>query len=153
MQQRRSGATEQELADTAVGICAVITDFNPTICRGTVDMNVEAMVFIIDSRPALTATQFCGFVLQGECGDLDPMFSFTVNVSPGPTITAPKSVAAPRSPDELKIIHITDIHYDENYMAGGFGQCPNPVCCRRSDGVPTNPAHAAGVWGDFRVWS
>lgn len=94
----------------------------------------------------------CGMVLQSECRSIDPIFSFTVNVSPGQPINQPKSVHTPPSADDLKIIHITDLHYDEHYMEGGFGNCINPVCCRRSDGIPTNPADRAGFWGDYRVY-
>lgn len=151
MRDRRNGASEQDLANTAFTICGLITSFTPEICRGVINSNVEALVYIMDSRPSLTATQFCGFVLQGECGTLDPSFSFTVNVNHGSSITQPKSVSAPRTSDELKIIHLTDIHYDENYVAGSLGNCQNPVCCRRADGIASNPADAAGIWGDYRV--
>lgn len=151
IRDRQNGRTQEDLANSANTFCNLLTSFGPGVCRGLVDLNVEALVYIIDARPSLTATQICGMVLQGECGTLDNVFSFTVNVNPGNTITAPKSVSAQRTSDELKIIHLTDLHYDEHYMVGGFGQCPNPVCCRRNDGIPTNPADAAGHWGDYRV--
>lgn len=76
--------------------------------------------------------------------------SFTINVPPGPAITAPKSVSNLRSNDDLKIIHITDIHFDENYLVGGLANCLNPICCRRNDGLASNPADQAGRWGDYR---
>lgn len=151
IRDRRNGATEQELANTAFGLCRILTPFSEPVCRGAIDLNVESIVYILDSDPSMTSTQVCAFVLQGECGDIEPGWAFTVNVDPSPPITQPKSVLTPRSPDELKILHVTDLHYDPHYMAGGFGQCPNPVCCRRADGIPTNPADAAGVWGDYRV--
>lgn len=152
MTARRNGASEQELVNSANTICAQITDFSPTVCRGVIEKNVESMVFIIDSRPTMTAAQMCGFILQGECNENpDPMFNFNVNVNAGPAITGPKTVTVPRNDNELRIIHITDIHYDPNYMVGGWAVCPNPICCRRSDGTATNPAHAAGRWGDYRV--
>lgn len=151
IRDRQNGRSQEELANSAVSMCNILTSFTPAVCRGVVDLNVEALVYIIDSRPSLTATNVCSLVLQGECGALDPSLSFTVNVSPGAAINQHKSVSAPRQSDELKIIHLTDLHYDEHYMAGGFGQCPNPVCCRRNDGWASNPADAAGVWGDYRV--
>jgi sphingomyelin phosphodiesterase len=148
--RRNNGAHQDDLADTAVNLCGVLTDFSPPVCRGTIDMFTESVVYIVDSRPSLTATQMCSFVLQGECGGPDPVFNFEINVSPGPPVTQSKSVSAPRSPDELVIIHFTDIHIDENYLVNGWGNCGNPVCCRRNDGMPSNPADAAGFWGDFR---
>lgn len=132
-------------------MCGIVTDFSQRVCRGAVDLNVEAMVFIIDSRPTLTAQNICGFILQPECGVLDPVFDFSVGVSAHAPITAPKSNPTPRSPDDLKIIHVTDLHYDEHYLEGGLGNCADPVCCRRADGIPSNPADAAGFWGDYRA--
>lgn len=151
IRDRQNGNSQEQLANSATNICTTLTSFGAGVCRGLVELNVEALVYIIDARPSLTATQVCGMVLQGECGTLDNIFSFTVNVNPGNAINGPKAVSAPRAPDELKIIHLTDLHYDEHYMVGGFGECPNPVCCRRNDGVPTNPADRAGHWGDYRV--
>lgn len=151
IRDRRNGATQQQLANSAVNMCMIVTDFSLEVCQGVVDLNVEALVYIIDARPTLSATNVCSIVLQGECGTLDSSFSFTVNVNQGPQITQSKSVASPRTPADLKIIHLTDLHYDENYMEGALGNCVNPVCCRRADGIPSNPADRAGFWGDYRV--
>ena len=54
----------------------------------------------------------CSIILQPECGDPDPIFDFTINVSPGQPITGPKTVFTPRNQNEMKILHFTDIHYD-----------------------------------------
>jgi sphingomyelin phosphodiesterase len=151
IRDRRNGATQEELASSAVNMCGVVTPFTSEVCQGVVNLNVEALVYILDARPSLTATNICALVLQGECGTLDQSFSFTVNVNQGPAITQSKSVAVSRSPNDLKIVHLTDLHYDEHYMEGGLGNCINPVCCRRADGVPSNPADRAGFWGDYRV--
>lgn len=151
LRDRQNGATEQELAASAIGMCRIVTSYSIEVCEGVVNLNVEALVYIIDARPGLTATSICSMVLQGECGTIDSQFAFTVNVNQGAPITQAKSVASPRSPNDLKVVHLTDLHYDEHYMEGGLGNCINPVCCRRADGVPSNPADRAGFWGDYRV--
>lgn len=153
IRDRQNGRSQQDLANSANQMCRIVTPFDAQVCRGLVDLNVEALVFIIDSRPSLTATHMCALVLQGECGAIDPAMTFSVNVNPGPAVTQSKSVSAPRQSDELRIIHLTDLHYDPHYMVGGIGPCPNPVCCRRSDGMASSPAAAAGRWGDYRVSS
>jgi hypothetical protein len=51
-------------------------------------------------------------VLAPDCGDPDPVFDFTINVSQGPPITGPKSGSTPRNANEIKILHLTDPHYD-----------------------------------------
>lgn len=132
-------------------MCNIVSNFEPQVCAGVIGLNAPPMIHIVDSRPGLTATDMCAVVLQGECGAVPQSFSFTVNVSPHAPITAPKSVSVPRNANELRIVHITDIHFDPNYMAGGIANCVNPVCCRRNDGMASNPANAAGRWGDYRV--
>lgn len=147
----RNGASQQQVADSAFAICQLIMPFDSIVCRQLIDLNAESLFYIIQNRPLLTQTEVCGLILQGECGAVDPMFNFAVNVSPHNPITAPKSVTAPRAPDELRIIHISDIHYDENYLPGGINNCPNPTCCRRSAGIAPDPANRAGPWGDYNV--
>ena len=70
------------------------------------------MFHILEARPTLSANQVCSVVLQDECGAPDPVFDFTINVSSGPAITASKSGSIPRNSNELKILHISDPHYD-----------------------------------------
>lgn len=89
-------------------------------------------------------------VLQGECGEPAAELGFTINVSQGSPITQSKSQAVPRSGNDLKIIHITDLHYDPNYMVGANADCSDPVCCRAKGGIASDPAGRAGAWGDFR---
>lgn len=151
MRDRNNGATIEELSESAFNMCRLLTPFTESVCRGVVDLNAEALVYIMDARPNLAAQHVCGYVLQDECGGPDPSFNFAITVSPGAPVTQPKSVSSPRSPSDLIIVHITDLHYDEHYMEGGYGNCINPTCCRRSDGIPVNPADRAGFWGDYRV--
>lgn len=151
LSDRRNGAPPEQLADSAFGMCRIVTSYSEQVCRGIIDLNVPSMIHIVDARPSLTATQMCGLVLQGECGALDPIFSFTVSVNPGQSITQPKSVSTPRSPSDLKIIHVTDIHFDENYVEGNNANCIDPICCRRNNGLPTNPADAGGKFIFIRI--
>lgn len=147
----RAGVPVEQVADSANNICQLLMPFDPHVCRTLIDLNAHSLAYIILSRASLGANEVCGLILQGECGAVDPQFNFAVNVSPHNPITGPKTVSAPRTPDELRIIHISDIHYDENYLAGGISNCPNPTCCRRSAGVAPDPANRAGPWGDYNV--
>lgn len=150
LSDRRNGAPAEELADSAFGMCRLVTDFSEEVCRGVINLNLDPMMYIVDARPTLTATQMCGLVLQGECGNLDPMFDFSVNVSPGQPITQSKSFHIPRSPNDMKIIQVTDLHYDENYVVGNNVNCGDPICCRTRNG-PGAPGAQGGFWGDYRV--
>ncbi|CAG0891968.1 unnamed protein product [Darwinula stevensoni] len=50
----------------------------------------------------------------------------------------------------LKVLHISDTHVDPEYREGANAVCGRPLCCRKSDGTPTNPEDRAGKWGDYR---
>ncbi|KAF2363499.1 Calcineurin-like phosphoesterase domain ApaH type [Trinorchestia longiramus] len=50
----------------------------------------------------------------------------------------------------MKMLHLTDLHYDPKYQAGSNAECGAPVCCQVDSGIPRNPAAAAGKWGDYR---
>lgn len=147
----RNGVALRQVADAAIAFCQTLMPFESHVCENIVNLNADVLYYIVRLRPGLNQNEICGLVLQGECGPIDPQFNFAVNVSPHNPITAPKSVTAPRAADELRIIHISDIHYDENYLHGGINNCPNPTCCRRSAGVAPDPANRAGPWGDYSV--
>lgn len=38
----------------------------------------------------------------------------------------------------MKFVHFTDIHMDLLYRAGASKECGDVICCRASDGYPTN---------------
>lgn len=113
IQQFRSGSrTPEQLMQDAVGLCMQLTTFGIVVCEGVVDLNAEIFFYILEQRPTLTANQVCSFVLQGECGDPPPEFNFAINVSPGLPITESKSGSVPRNPNEWRVLHFSDPHYD-----------------------------------------
>ncbi|XP_070497838.1 sphingomyelin phosphodiesterase-like [Chironomus tepperi] len=150
LQRFRAGASKENLMDFAFDACMQVTTYGAVVCRGLVNLNADSLFFIIGERPSLTANQICSVVLQGECGDPDPVFDFSVSVSTGPPITAHKSGSIPRSSNEIKILHFSDPHYDPAYLVGGYANCPEPTCCRRDRGIAVDPADRAGRWGDYR---
>jgi sphingomyelin phosphodiesterase len=64
-------------------------------------------------------------------------------------------------PDQLRVMHISDIHIDMSYVVGTEVNCSEPQCCR----MPKNPTEgvskihkSAGYWGavgncDIPVWT
>ncbi len=44
-------------------------------------------------------------------------------------------------------MHISDLHYDPDYLVGSEAQCSEPLCCRYNT---PNITHPASVWGDYR---
>ena len=36
---------------------------------------------------------------------------------------------------KLRILHITDLHIDNDYIPGSNSDCGEPICCRQGDGM------------------
>lgn len=50
----------------------------------------------------------------------------------------------------LKVLHLTDPHYDPSYRVGANAVCEAPLCCNPDSGTPKRPSDGAGKWGDYR---
>lgn len=48
----------------------------------------------------------------------------------------------------MKILQLTDIHYDPNYEVNGNAACAEPTCCRKGQNK-TGVTKLAGYWGDY----
>lgn len=99
----------------------------------------------------MRSVQICSFFLNENCSAYkDPDHDWKVKFPdiPKPSkhpITPPKQ-NVPR----LKVLQISDTHYDPYYLMGSNAECGEPVCCRVVDGSVASNATAAGKWGDYR---
>lgn len=50
----------------------------------------------------------------------------------------------------MKVLHIADLHWDPEYLAGSNAACADFLCCRADSGDVVNATDAAGYWGDYR---
>lgn len=71
------------------------------------------------------------------------------------SIEIPKGVSPDRpqsfnSTESLKILHISDIHYDPLYTPNGNAECGEPICCQNDQGKPDSSSNACGYWTDYR---
>ena len=55
---------------------------------------------------------------------------------------------------QLKVLQITDIHYDPKYKEGALADCKEPLCCRDKPRVSKfrklSNSSLAGKYGDYR---
>lgn len=103
-------------------------------------------MYIIDSKPNLTASTICGVVLESEACPLDSdEFNWTINIDSSPPI----AIDPEESNETLNIVHITDMHYDPKYEPYGNPQCGEPACCRIGQNDTNTSGKVAGYWGDY----
>lgn len=149
--RRRLGDSKENLARSATMMCRLGTSFSQEVCQGLINLNINQILFIIDSRPNLNQKSICSLILQPECGELDESLNFKLDISAPSAKSTIKSIQ--HSPSEnIKIIQFTDIHFDPLYIVGGDANCnDSPLCCRKpSSSSSPNDKNKAGYWGDYR---
>ena len=58
-----------------------------------------------------------------------------------------KTYPNPTMRSTYKVVHLTDLHFDMEYLEGANAECDLPVCCRASVGMANATSEPAGYWG------
>lgn len=146
--RRRLGDSRNNLARTAISLCKLaVPSFSAGVCEGLVNLNIDTILFIIDSRKNINQKSICAVVMQQECGPLDESLNFRLNIAAHSANSTTKTI--PSSSSDIKIVHFTDIHFDPLYNVNGAADCGDPLCCRK-EVASSNDAKKAGYWGDYR---
>lgn len=109
------------------------------------------VLYIVDNKKNLTGKRICAILYQFEnCKDPD-MEKWSVEIPPR-AYGEPKGLengTAGKVP--LRILHLTDIHYDPNYLPGSNANCyEKEICCERESTMKPNGSYVpAGYWGDY----
>lgn len=149
---------DERIDRMAKNFCVLLNIEPKHVCDGAIDLNLPIMLYIIRQRPELTAEQICGTILQGSsCVSPGDHFDWKLNIATkskalSQKVVKPKSIPPHSESEKLKILHLTDIHYDPNYKQGALAQCNEPMCCivypENSQDVPQD--QLAGRWSDYR---
>lgn len=146
--RRRQGDKKEKLREIAISVCKLFTSYSDEVCSGIISINIDSIIYIVDSRPKLTATAVCSLLLQGECGKLDESLNFSIKISSSSSRKQSKSEFV--DSNKIKILHFSDIHYDPNYLVAGMANCKDPCCCRMKQGFAVKNEDKAGYYGDYR---
>nr|XP_022899981.1 sphingomyelin phosphodiesterase-like [Onthophagus taurus] len=142
----QNGLTAEDLSELVINLCVELNIEPEPVCRGAVNLNVGIIMYIIGQRPDIKPSKICGIVAQsygcgGEVGD------WSVDIAPG-SQEYEKGVVTDGVP--LKVLHVTDFHYDPMYTPGSLATCAAPLCCQSDSGEAVNVEDGAGYWGDYR---
>lgn len=93
----------------------------------------------------MTANTVCGVVLESKsCPLSDPEFDWNIHIDNNSNAI----ITDNETQKQIKILQITDLHYDPLYEPYGNSICREPVCCRKGQNEP-NMTQFAGFWGDY----
>ncbi|XP_043796526.1 sphingomyelin phosphodiesterase 1-like [Apis laboriosa] len=143
---RHKGMSEEDIRNNVINLCVLLNIQTEKVCRGVIESNLPIILYIIDSKPNLTASTICGVVLESKsCPLNDSKFDWNIDINNNFNITITEN----ETQEQIKILQITDLHYDPLYEVNSNANCGEPVCCRK-DQNKTDISSFAGFWGDYR---
>ncbi|XP_078393279.1 sphingomyelin phosphodiesterase [Cetorhinus maximus] len=97
----------------------------------------------------LKPSEICGLLLGIYCGHWDIYSDWNVTLpdKPKPPVIPPKP-PQPGAPI-TRVLFLTDIHWDKDYIPGSNPDCRDPLCCRKGSGLPPKHRKGAGKWGEY----
>ncbi|XP_012143489.2 sphingomyelin phosphodiesterase 1 isoform X1 [Megachile rotundata] len=143
---RRQGKSDEFIENSVINLCTLLNIQTKRVCEGAVRLNMPIILHIVDSRENLTANTICGTILESKsCPLKDPEFKWNITLSNDAATIIPDN----ETEEKMKIVQITDIHYDPLYEPNGNANCKEPVCCRKGQNT-TGTTSLAGYWGDYQ---
>ena len=145
-----SGKSTDEIIHAATKLCMSLKIESHRVCEGIINAMADEVVFVL-SRLILTADEICGFVIGDVCAiPYNPYHDWEVALPPIPKPSLISQQVVNNGGQPLKVLHLSDTHFDPYYHEGSTANCNEPLCCRLTDGIPDSPTNGAGRWGDYR---
>lgn len=146
----RKGESNENIIRMIRDYCVTLHIQSARVCEGVSRLFGDEVIYVLKNATA-KPNEICSFMMGEACEDTySPNHEWTVTF---PLVPKPEPKELPIPDDTkhiLKVLHISDTHYDPYYEEGTNANCNEPLCCRASQGYPTAPEHAAGKWGDYR---
>ncbi|XP_030684561.1 sphingomyelin phosphodiesterase isoform X2 [Nomascus leucogenys] len=132
----------------AIKLCNLLKIAPPAVCQSIVQLFEDDMVEVW-RRSVLSPSEACGLLLGSTCGHWDIFSSWNISLptvpKPPPKPPSPPAPGAPVS----RVLFLTDLHWDHDYLEGMDPDCADPLCCRRGSGLPPVSRPGAGYWGEY----
>ncbi|XP_050717172.1 sphingomyelin phosphodiesterase-like isoform X1 [Eriocheir sinensis] len=145
-----NGKTKEEIIKAASGFCISFQIETPRVCLGIINLMADEVVYVVENL-IMSPDEMCGFVIGDICGTpYNPYHQWRVAFPPVPKPPVNPPEPPPVGMPTLKVLHLSDTHFDPEYMEGSNADCNEPLCCRATSGPVKSPDRRAGLWGDYR---
>jgi len=142
------GLSLEEMKEDAKMICVGFHLVSKIVCRGLVDAFAFDVVHVLRTSDQ-SAEEMCGFMFGEGCGNPTiAQHEWKLNLPPNASLLNPHVANLKSKP--LTVLHLSDTHWDPDYLEGAMADCGDPLCCRRESGVAYSESQKAGRWGDYR---
>ncbi|KAI4503369.1 hypothetical protein M0802_001591 [Mischocyttarus mexicanus] len=144
---RKDGMSDDNIAKKVIKLCVAFNFQNERVCSGAIKLNLPIIAHILDVKQDLNASDICGIVLESQSCPLNAeKYEWSIPID---HINIDQISSKNASDETLKIIQITDIHYDPKYEPNGNPLCKEPTCCRKGQNITNCSNKLAGFWGDY----
>ncbi|CAG7722469.1 unnamed protein product [Allacma fusca] len=138
--------------------CKWYRNYSDAFCNEIKDSFGEHFVFMMVNGDRSLSNKFCSILLQPLGCESDDPKGIDWNVRINRTLPAVQQSVGNNSFDiehyasaSTKVLHLTDIHLDLDYVPGSLAECTGILCCRGQKlSEETNQALGAGFYGDYR---
>ncbi|GAB6020688.1 hypothetical protein CHUAL_003357 [Chamberlinius hualienensis] len=144
-----SNLTVEESVLYATGLCTSI-GLPEDMCYYLMQNYLTEIMYAYEQcEEEVSVSNYCGFLEGGSCVVEDeflPVFDWNITFpSPEPPYVPPPQPDA-ASP-KIRVLHISDTHFDKKYAEGAVSNCNEFMCCRANSLI--NPDHIAEYAGKY----
>lgn len=143
-----SNASEDEVAKLLTDVCIDFKIEDRNVCSSIVpEFRIEVLTAFADVT--LSSDTICGILFGSTCAIPDyPQHKWNVSLpnTPKPPVKPP----VPPKPGApvMRILHLSDVHWDSLYTPELDTDCGEPLCCRPPNKY-VGPDKGAGKWGSY----
>ncbi|KHN76208.1 Sphingomyelin phosphodiesterase 1 [Toxocara canis] len=137
--------TRDAIINIASYICEHFVKTETVVCYGMAAQFREEILYVLGkliSQP----DRLCGLFVDG-CGDpFSPFGSWNVSIPPKAAGTE-YPMYPPIRKENLRVLQLSDLHFDMNYTPGAVANCGSPLCCQPDSVTNESMKIGAGYWG------
>ena len=145
----------QALKSVGITYCKSFKFTTNRTCEGIFERFSEPLFYIVKNSQ-LNTSEICGVFISHKCmafynESVTSKLKYDMAIPPTLNVTDQSDIHTAATNKTYKLLHLSDIHIDLQYVPGSESHCNEILCCRNdsqsSDGKFDSKA---GYWGDSR---
>ncbi|TKR96369.1 hypothetical protein L596_010399 [Steinernema carpocapsae] len=136
--------TQNQLINLLVFICRTFSHTDSSVCRAMGGQFREELLYVIREL-IFKPDQLCGLITN-NCGESYNPFraNWTITLPAEIPDSRPASPYPTDTQKVLRVLQLSDLHFDLSYIPGSEADCGLPICCQLNASATKRPA---GYWG------
>ncbi|KAF8918727.1 sphingomyelin phosphodiesterase [Mucidula mucida] len=134
------------LVNSVAAVCKATKAEDDDVCEGTVQEQGPILARVLRNISPFgeTSSKLCNIV---QLCDQPPINIYTV---PLPAPAADIRIPTSQGRQPFKVVHISDVHVDRQYLVGTESECTKPICCRKYADSTSDVRVPAGPFGSYQ---